>query len=57
MISADSPDEMKSPLLDDGSLDYDNQMAWPSPAMLELPEELLLHVACQQLTHDLQVSK
>ena len=38
MISADSPDEMKSPLLDDGSLDYDNQMAWPSPAMLELPE-------------------
>ena len=39
MISADSPDEMKSPLLDDGSLDYDNQMAWPSPAMLELPEE------------------
>ena len=39
MISADSPDEMKSPLLDDGSLDYDNQMAWPSPTMLELPEE------------------
>ena len=26
-------------MLDDGSLDYDNQMAWPSPAMLELPEE------------------
>ena len=30
---------MTSPLLDDGSLDYDNQNAWPGPAMSELPEE------------------
>ncbi len=39
LVSADSADEMTSPLLDDGSLDYDNQNAWPSPAMSELPEE------------------
>ena len=39
LVSADSTDEMTSPLLDDGSLDYDNQTAWPGPAMSELPEE------------------
>ena len=39
LVSADSADEMTSPLLDDGSLDYDNQNAWPGPAMSELPEE------------------
>ena len=39
LVSADSEDEMTSPLLDDGSLDYDNQLAWPGPAAIELPEE------------------
>jgi len=39
LVSADAADEMTSPLLDDGSLDYDNQNAWPSPALSELPEE------------------
>jgi len=39
LVSADSADEMTSPLLDDGSLDYDNQNAWPCPAMSELSRE------------------
>ena len=39
LVSADSEDEMTSPLLEDGSLDYDNQLAWPGPAAIELPEE------------------
>ena len=39
LVSADAADEMTSPLLDDGSLDYDNQNAWPCPALSELPEE------------------
>ena len=30
---------MITPLLDDGSPAYDNQLAWPGPAIIELPED------------------
>ena len=38
-VSADAEDEMTSPLLEDGSLAYDNQLAWPGPATIELSED------------------
>ena len=39
LVSSDAVDEMTTPLLDDGSPDYDNQLAWPGPATIELPED------------------
>ena len=38
LVDANAEDEMESPLLDDGSPAYDNQLAWPGPATIELPQ-------------------
>ncbi|SVA17603.1 uncharacterized protein METZ01_LOCUS70457, partial [marine metagenome] len=39
LVATGAADEMTSPLLEDGSPAYDNQLAWPAPTLVELTED------------------